>query len=127
MSSPVLRRIRIVFSTLVFICFFLVFVDFKSIIPANYINVLLYLQFGRQWFPFCAGTYLTDWSYILFVLMSSWHRTGSVQQNWWYSQKTVQKIWIKKALYSVAVFFSGNNPYCSFDLGYLYDYTAGPL
>ena len=45
MSSSVLRRIRIVFSTLVFIFFFLVFVDFKSIIPANYINTLMFLQF----------------------------------------------------------------------------------
>jgi len=41
----VLRRIRIVFSTLFFIFFFLVFVDFKSLIPANYINSLLFLQF----------------------------------------------------------------------------------
>ena len=40
-----LRRIRIVFSTLFFIFFFLVFVDFKSLIPANYINSLLFLQF----------------------------------------------------------------------------------
>jgi polyferredoxin len=45
MSSPILRRIRIVFSTLFFICFFLVFIDFKSLIPDNYINVLLFLQF----------------------------------------------------------------------------------
>jgi ferredoxin len=45
MSSAVLRRIRIVFSTLVFIFFFLVFVDFKSIIPANYINILNFFQF----------------------------------------------------------------------------------
>jgi polyferredoxin len=45
MRSPLLRRIRIVFSTLVFICFFLVFVDFRYIIPANYINIILFLQF----------------------------------------------------------------------------------
>jgi polyferredoxin len=45
MRSAVLRRIRIVFSTLVFIFFFLVFVDFKSLIPANCINSLLFLQF----------------------------------------------------------------------------------
>jgi polyferredoxin len=45
MRSSVLRRIRIVFSTLIFIFFFLVFVDFKFIIPSNYINALLYLQF----------------------------------------------------------------------------------
>jgi polyferredoxin len=52
MSSPVLRRIRIVFSTLVFICFFLVFIDFKSIIPASYINILLYLQFIPSFIKF---------------------------------------------------------------------------
>jgi ferredoxin len=45
MSSSLLRRIRIVFSTLVFICFVLVLVDFKSIIPSKYINALIYLQF----------------------------------------------------------------------------------
>src|SRR5512133_507523 len=45
MSSSLLRRIRIVFSTLIFIYFFLVFVDFKSLIPAEYINALMFLQF----------------------------------------------------------------------------------
>jgi ferredoxin len=45
MSSPILRRIRIVFSALVFICFFLIFVDFRSLIPAEYFNIVLYLQF----------------------------------------------------------------------------------
>jgi len=45
MSSPLLRRIRILFSTIVFFCFFLVFVDFKSLIPSIYTNILLYLQF----------------------------------------------------------------------------------
>ena len=44
MRSSVLRRIRIVFSTLVFIYFFVVFVDFKSLIPVSYINPLLFLQ-----------------------------------------------------------------------------------
>jgi polyferredoxin len=45
MRSPLLRRIRIVFSTLVFIFFFLVFVDFRYLFPANYINILSFLQF----------------------------------------------------------------------------------
>jgi polyferredoxin len=45
MRSHLLRRFRIVFSTLVLICFFLVFVDFKSFIPTDYTNILLYLQF----------------------------------------------------------------------------------
>lgn len=45
MSSSLLRRIRIVFSTLIFIYFVLVFIDFKSLIPSKYINVLVFLQF----------------------------------------------------------------------------------
>lgn len=45
MRSPLLRKFRILFSTIVFICFFLVFVDFKSLVPAGYTNILLYLQF----------------------------------------------------------------------------------
>lgn len=45
MSSSVLRRIRIIFSTIVFIFFVLIFVDFKSFIPSKYVNALTYLQF----------------------------------------------------------------------------------
>jgi ferredoxin len=45
MRSILLRRFRIVFSSLVLICFIAVFVDFKSLIPAKYFNILLYLQF----------------------------------------------------------------------------------
>ena len=52
MRSSLLRRIRIVFSTLIFIFFFLVFVDFKFLIPSKYINVLLYLQFIPSLFKF---------------------------------------------------------------------------
>jgi polyferredoxin len=40
-----LRRIRILFSAILFICFFLVFVDFKSFIPTDYTNLLMFLQF----------------------------------------------------------------------------------
>jgi len=45
MTSSFLRKFRIVFSAVVLICFILVFVDFRSLIPENYINYLLYLQF----------------------------------------------------------------------------------
>ena len=45
MSSSLLRRLRIVFSTLILIYFTLVFVDFRSIIPSGYINDLMFLQF----------------------------------------------------------------------------------
>lgn len=45
MTTPLLRRLRIAFSTLIFICFFLIFVDFRSLIPSKYTNILLFLQF----------------------------------------------------------------------------------
>jgi polyferredoxin len=45
MSSSLLRRFRIIFSTLVFIFFFLTFIDFKSLIPPGYLNSLMFLQF----------------------------------------------------------------------------------
>jgi len=45
MRTHILRSIRILFSSIIFICFFLIFVDFRSLIPTEYINILLYLQF----------------------------------------------------------------------------------
>lgn len=45
MRSHALKTIRIIFSVLLFLCFFLLFVDFKYLIPTRYINILLYLQF----------------------------------------------------------------------------------
>lgn len=45
MRSHQLRTFRIVLSGLIFISFFFVFADFRSIIPAKYTNVLLFLQF----------------------------------------------------------------------------------
>jgi len=45
MRSPFLRRFRILFSALVFICFFILFTDIKYLIPAKYINILLAFQF----------------------------------------------------------------------------------
>ena len=45
MRSPLLRKFRILFASVVFIGFFIVFADFKSIIPVKYLNILLYLQF----------------------------------------------------------------------------------
>jgi ferredoxin len=45
MTSKALRTARIAFSTVIFICFFLVFADFKSYIPVKYTEILMYLQF----------------------------------------------------------------------------------
>lgn len=45
MKSHQLRTLRIVIAGLVFLSFFLVFVDFRSLIPAKYIDIVTYLQF----------------------------------------------------------------------------------
>jgi ferredoxin len=45
MRSKALRTLRIIVSSIFFICFFLLFVDFRSLIPARYSDILLYLQF----------------------------------------------------------------------------------
>jgi len=45
MRSPNLRRFRILFSSILLICFILVFIDFKNLIPAKYFNILISLQF----------------------------------------------------------------------------------
>ncbi len=45
MRSPVLRRIRIVVSAVFFVCFFMIFVDLRHLIPAGYFNKLMFLQF----------------------------------------------------------------------------------
>ncbi len=45
MTSSFLRKFRIGFSAVVLVCFILVFVDFRSLIPEKYINYLLYPQF----------------------------------------------------------------------------------
>jgi polyferredoxin len=52
MRSSLLRTIRIVFSTIILICFFMVFVDYRSMIPSGYINTLLYLQFIPSFIKF---------------------------------------------------------------------------
>ena len=53
MRSPNLRRFRILFSALVFICFFILFADFKFIVPSKYVSILLYLQFIPSAIKFC--------------------------------------------------------------------------
>lgn len=45
MRSSLLRRSRIIISAIIFILFFLIFVDFRSLIPARYHDIILYLQF----------------------------------------------------------------------------------
>lgn len=45
MRSSFLRKFRILFASLLLICFFLVFVDFRDLIPAKIMNVLTWFQF----------------------------------------------------------------------------------
>jgi len=45
MTSSFLRKFRIAFSAIIFICFLAVFLDFRSLIPEKFINYLLFLQF----------------------------------------------------------------------------------
>ena len=52
MTSPVLRRIRIVVSAVIFICFFMVFTDLRHVIPSEYVNKLIFLQFIPSFIKF---------------------------------------------------------------------------
>jgi len=70
MSSSVLRRFRIIFSTLVFIFFVLVFVDFKSLIPSKYINILLYLQFIPSFLKFFSIKTLAAGGFLFVLLLT---------------------------------------------------------
>ena len=45
MTSPLLRRIRIVVSAVFFVCFFMIFIDLRHLIPSDYVNKLMFLQF----------------------------------------------------------------------------------
>jgi ferredoxin len=70
MSSSVLRRIRIVFSTLVFIFFVLVFVDFKSLIPSKFINDLMFLQFIPSFLKFYDLKTLAAGGFLVVLLLT---------------------------------------------------------
>lgn len=70
MSSSVLRRIRIVFSTIIFILFLLVFIDFKSIIPSDYINVLISLQFIPSFLKFIDLRTLAAGGFLIVLLLT---------------------------------------------------------
>jgi ferredoxin len=43
--SPLLRRIRIVVSAVFFICFFMIFIDLRHLIPVDFVNKITFLQF----------------------------------------------------------------------------------
>jgi ferredoxin len=70
MSSSLLRRFRIIFSTLIFIFFVLVFVDFKSLIPSKYINILMYLQFVPSFLKFYSLKTLAAGGFLFVLLLT---------------------------------------------------------
>ncbi len=70
MTSPFLRRFRIFFSTIVLICSILVFVDFRSLIPAKYINAFLYLQFVPSALKFVQIRSLAAGGFIFVLLLT---------------------------------------------------------
>jgi len=70
MRSHLLRRIRILISALLFICFFLVFVDFKSYIPTDYTNILLFLQFVPSALKFYDLQTLTVCGFLIVLVLT---------------------------------------------------------
>ena len=70
MTSSILRRFRIVFSALVLICFILVFVDFRSFVPEEYINYLLFLQFIPSAVKFYDIKTLAACGFIIILLLT---------------------------------------------------------
>jgi ferredoxin len=70
MTSPVFRRIRIVVSAVFFICFFLLFVDLRHSIPADYINKLIFLQFIPSFVKFYNFKTLAATGFILVLVLT---------------------------------------------------------
>lgn len=70
MRSPLLRRIRIVFSTLILICFILVFIDFRYVVPSNYINILLFFQFIPSVLTFLDVQILAASGFIIVLILT---------------------------------------------------------
>ncbi len=70
MRSPLLRRFRIAFSTIVFICFLLVFVDFRSLIPSDYINLLALTQFIPSVIKFYNLETITASGFVIILLLT---------------------------------------------------------
>jgi len=99
MKTPFLRKFRILFSAVVFICFFLVFVDLKNLIPVNYINILLSLQFIPSLLKFFdLRTFITAGFIAVLILTLltgrtySWNRPGFFQQDRRPDKKKIQEI-----------------------------------
>jgi polyferredoxin len=70
MTSSFLRKLRIVFSSLVLICFLFVFADFRVVIPEKYINYLLYLQFVPSVLKYVSLLTMAAGGFIIVLLLT---------------------------------------------------------
>ena len=70
MTSHLLRRIRIVVSAVFFICFFMIFIDLRHLIPADYVNKLTFLQFIPSFIRFYYLETLAATGFILILILT---------------------------------------------------------
>lgn len=70
MTSPFLRRLRIVFSAVILVYFIYIFVDFRSLIPPEYIKYLLYLQFIPSIIKFIDIKTLAAGGFLIILLLT---------------------------------------------------------
>ncbi len=70
MTSPLLRRFRIVVSAVIFIWFFMIFTDLRHIIPAAYVNKLMFLQIIPSFVKFCYIETIAAAGFILILILT---------------------------------------------------------
>ena len=70
MTSPLLRRIRIVVSAVLFVCFFMIFTDIRHIIPSAYINKLMFLQVIPSFVKFYYVETIAASGFILILILT---------------------------------------------------------
>jgi ferredoxin len=70
MKSGFLRTSRIFFSSLILIFFILIFIDFRSMIPAEYHSALLYLQFVPSFVRFVDLNSLAAAGFLIVLLLT---------------------------------------------------------
>jgi polyferredoxin len=70
MTSHLFRRIRIVVSAVIFICFFMIFIDLSHLIPADYVNKLMFLQFIPSFVKFYYLETIAATGFILVIILT---------------------------------------------------------
>ena len=121
MTSHLLRRIRIVVSAVIFICFFAIFIDLRHLLPEDYIKELTFLQFIPSFIKFYQLKTLAATGFILILLLTL--VTGRtycsflcplgigqdiVSRLGGRIRKKFRAVWIKKTFYYFALFSSGS-------------------